>query len=248
AEWPKSIARVLGPQRVWKGARATRLHAAGTGWALVVERDGQIETVETASVIVATPAYAAADLIAELDAAASSALRGITYSSMAVVNLGYRRSQVAHPLDGFGVLAPSCEGRDFLGILWASSLFPPFAPEGRVLTINLMGGSLNPIRADQSREELIAKAIADNQSVIGASGEPEVVNFTRWPYAVAQYNFGHVERIATLERLEKARPGIYFIGSYRGGVGMPKCWRNSVNTAEQVSTYLATRPAMAVAH
>ncbi|NTV65171.1 MAG: protoporphyrinogen oxidase, partial [Oscillochloris sp.] len=64
AEWPKTIARVLGPQRVWKGAKATALHAVGNGWALVVDRDGQIETVEAASVIVAAPAYAAASLVA----------------------------------------------------------------------------------------------------------------------------------------------------------------------------------------
>jgi oxygen-dependent protoporphyrinogen oxidase len=246
AEWPKAIARALGPQRVWRKSRATSLHPVGAGWALVVDRDGQIETLEAASVVVAAPAYAAADLVSELDAGASAALREMTYSSMAVVNLGYRRSQVSHPLDGFGVLAPSCERRNFLGILWASSLFPPFVPEGRVLTINLMGGSLNPIRDDQSREELIARAIADNESVIGASGAPEVVNFTRWPRAVAQYNFGHTERIAVLERLEQARPGLYFVGSYRGGVGMPKCWRNGVNTADQVATFLAARPALAV--
>jgi len=245
AEWPKTIARVLGPQRVWKGARATALHAAGNGWALVVERDGQLETVETSSVIVATPAYAAADLVAELDANASKALRGIPYSAMAVVNLGYRASQITRPVDGFGVLAPSCEGRSFLGILSASALFPSFAPEGRTLTINMMGGSIRPIRADLTDEELIAQAIADNQDVIGATGDPESINFTRWPRALAQYNFGHLDRIATLERLEQARPGLYFVGSYRGGVGMPKCWRNGVNTADQAAAYLTARPAVA---
>jgi len=246
-EWPRAIARALGPQRVWRKARATGLHAAGPGWALVVDRDGQIETIEAASVVIAAPAYAAADLVAELDKAAAAALRDIPYSSMAVVNLGYKRSQVSHPLDGFGVLAPSCERRNFLGLLWASSLFPPFAPEGRVNIIDMMGGSLNPIRDSQSREELIARARADSQAVLGASGEPDVVNFTRWPRAIAQYNFGHVERIATLERLEKARPGLYFVGSYRGGVGVPKCWRNGVNTADQVATYLTSRSTLAVA-
>ncbi|NTW97282.1 MAG: protoporphyrinogen oxidase [Oscillochloris sp.] len=245
AEWPKTIARVLGPQHVWKGARATGLHAAGEGWALVVERDGQVETVEAASVIVATPAYAAADLVAELDAAAAKALRAIPYSSMAVINLGYRASQLSRPVDGFGVLAPSCERRSFLGILSATALFPPFAAEGRALTINMMGGSIRPIRADQTDEELIAQAIADNREILGANGEPEMINFTRWPRALAQYNFGHLERIAALERLEQARPGLSFVGSYRGGIGMPKCWLNGVSTADQVAAYLAARSAVA---
>ncbi|WP_129627999.1 protoporphyrinogen oxidase [Candidatus Oscillochloris fontis] len=245
AEWPKTMAKVLGEQRVWKNARVTTLYPVAEGWTLVVERDGQVETIEAASVIIAAPAYAAADLIAELDPAAAKGLRGIRYSSMAVVNLGYRENQVTRPVDGFGVLAPSCERRNFLGILSASTLFPPFAPAGRVLTINLMGGEINPIRPEQTDDELIARAIADNQAVIGATGTPEVVNLTRWPRAVAQYNFGHTEAMAALENLERTRPGLTFIGSYRGGVGMPKCWRNAVNMAEQVAAYLKNRPAVA---
>lgn len=238
ATWPKAIARALGPRRVWKGARASDLfHEAGL-WRLVVERGGLSETVEARAVIVATPAYVAADLVADLDELAAAALRAIPYSSMAVVNLGYRRDQVAHPLDGFGVLAPSCERRGFLGILWASSLFPPFAPAGRVLTINLMGGSLNPIRPEQTRDELVAAAIRDNEQVLGASGAPEVVNFTRWPKAIPQYNFGHDERIAAVERLEGARPGLHLLGSYRGGVGVPKCWKNGVTLAERLADQL----------
>lgn len=238
AEWPQAIARALGPRRVWRSARASDLfHEAGV-WRLVVERDGRAETVEARAVILATPAYAAAELVDDLDGQAAAALRAIPYSSMAVVNLGYRRNQVAHPLDGFGVLAPSCEGRSFLGILWASSLFPPFAPEGRVLTINLMGGSLRPVRPEQTREELIAQAIKDNEQVIGASGAPEVVNYTAWPRAIPQYNFGHDERIAALEGLERARPGLHFLGSYRGGVGVPKCWKNGVTLADRVADQL----------
>jgi protoporphyrinogen/coproporphyrinogen III oxidase len=244
ATWPQAIARTLGPQRVWKQARASDLFHEDGLWRLVVERaDGPAATVEARAVIMATPAHSAADLVAELDSQAAAALRAIPYSSMAVVNLGYRRNQVAHPLDGFGVLTPSCERRNFLGILWASSLFPPFAPEGRVLTITLMGGSLNPVRAEQSREELIASAIRDNEAVLGASGEPELINYTRWPAAIPQYNFGHDERIAVLERLEQTRPGLHFLGSYRGGVGVPKCWKNAVELADRVGDSLAALPA-----
>ncbi len=243
ATWPQAIAHVLGPQRVWCEARASDLFHEGGIWRLVVERKGGLnETIETRAVVLATPAYAAADLVADLDGAAALALRGIPYSAMAVVHLGYRRSQVPHPLNGFGVLAPSGERRNFLGILWASSLFPPFAPPERVLTITMMGGSINPIHPDQSDDELIASALRDNEAVLGASGKPELVYISRWPRAIPQYNFGHDERIATLERLERARPGLHFVGSYRGGVGVPKCWKNSVGLADAIADSLAGRP------
>jgi oxygen-dependent protoporphyrinogen oxidase len=241
ATWPRAVARALGPRRVWRNARVTDLFNEGGLWRLVVERDGRSETVESRAVILATPAHAAAELVADLDGAAAEALRAIPYSSMAVVHLGYRREQVAHPLDGFGVLAPSGEGKPFLGILWTSSLFPSFAPKGRVLTTTLMGGAIRPIRPEQREADLVAVAVRENEYVLGAGGAPELVHFSRWPHAIPQYTFGHDERIAALERLELARPGLYFAGSYRGGVGVPKCWRNAVELAARVATALATR-------
>lgn len=239
ATWPKAVARALGERRVWRGARVTDLFNEGGLWRLVVERGGRSETVEARAVVLATPAHAAADLVADLDLAASSALRAIPYSSMAVVHLGYSREQIAHPLDGFGVLAPSGEGKPFLGILWTSSLFPAFAPRGKALTTTLMGGSIRPVRPEQSQEELVATAVRENEAVIGARGKPELVHFARWSHAIPQYNFGHDERIAALERLELARPGLHFLGSYRGGVGVPKCWRNAVDLADRVFVGLA---------
>lgn len=241
AAWPRAVARALGARRVWRGARVSDLFGEAGLWRLVVERDGRSETVEARAVIVATPAYAAAELVADLDPAAAAALRGIPYSSMAVVHLGYSREQIAHPLDGFGVLAPSGEGKPFLGILWTSSLFPAFAPRGKALTTTLMGGSIRPVRPEQGEEELVATALRENELVLGARGAPELVHFARWAHAIPQYNFGHVERIAAVERLERARPGLFLIGSYRGGVGVPKCWRNAVELADRVAAGLSER-------
>lgn len=241
AEWPRTIASALGPRRVWCGARATSLRPTGALWHLTVERERMPETVEARAVILALPAYAAASLVDELDVAAATALRGIPYAPVSVVQLGYRREQVGHPLDGFGVLAPSGERRRFLGILWSSSLFAGRAPAGHVLTTTLLGGALNPGLALQSDDDLIATAIAENAAVLQINSAPELTHATRWERAIAQYTFGHDARIAELERLERERPGLHFVGSYRGGVGVPKCWRNAVTVADQLGARLTGR-------
>lgn len=241
AEWPRAIAGALGARRVWCGARASGLRPADTLWQVTVERERMPETVEARAVILALPAYAAASLVEGLDEQAAAALRGIPYAPVSVVQLGYRPEQVGHPLDGFGVLAPSSERRGFLGILWSSSLFAGRAPAGRVLTTTLLGGALAPEIALQSDEDLIATAVAENAAVLQISGAPELAHATRWEHAIAQYTFGHDARIAELERLERERQGLYFLGSYRGGVGVPKCWRNGVALADQVGASLAGR-------
>ena len=58
--------------------------------------------------------------------------------------LGYRREQVAHPLDGFGALVPALERRSILGALFSSTLFPHRAPDGHVALTIFAGGMRQP--------------------------------------------------------------------------------------------------------
>lgn len=110
-----------------------------------------------------------------------------------------------------------------------------------MLTTTLMGGALAPELALQSDADLIAVAVAEHAAVIGAAGDPELAHATRWERAIAQYTFGHDARIAELERLEREQPGLAFLGSYRGGVGVPKCWHNGVALADRMGDQLARR-------
>ena len=45
------------------------------------------------------------------------------------MTVAYRRDQVAHPLDGFGVVVPAIEGRSILAVSFLSVKFPTRAPE-----------------------------------------------------------------------------------------------------------------------
>ena len=47
-----------------------------------------------------------------------------------IVNVAYRRDQVAHPLDGFGAVVPAIEGRSILAVSFLSVKFPRRAPAG----------------------------------------------------------------------------------------------------------------------
>ncbi|WP_322512498.1 protoporphyrinogen oxidase [Chloroflexus sp.] len=238
AEWPRALARALGAGNVWTGRKAVGLRERGGYWEITIDGSGEIETIRARSVIIATPAYAAADLIESLDTNVAGALRSIPYAPVAVVHLGFRRDQLSRELNGFGVLAPSSEKRQFLGILWASSLFPHVAPPDRALTITLAGGAIRPELAEQSEEALIESAIRDNHQLLGISGQPLLTHVTRWRYAIPQYTFGHLERIAAIEQLEQRWPTLQLTGSYRDGVGVPKTWASGVQAGERVAAAL----------
>jgi oxygen-dependent protoporphyrinogen oxidase len=231
ATWPRAYARALGPERVWTGAAATALRPAFGGWQADVRRGTETITVEAGAVVLATPAYVSADLLEGLDVAAAAALRAIPYAPMAVVHLGYPREQVAHPLDGFGLLCPAVERRQLLGILWPSSLFPGRAPAGAVLTTSFIGGARMPQLAARDDEQLLAIARAEHEAILGASGPPLLAHVARWPRAIPQYLAGHGVLVRELERLEAAWPGLRLIGNYRDGVSVEKCWRRGAALA-----------------
>ena len=74
---------------------------------------------------------------------------------------GYRRGDIAHPLDGFGVLVPSEEPHRILGALFNSELYPNRAPEDHCLLTAMLGGSQSPELREASDEELLNIAKED---------------------------------------------------------------------------------------
>ena len=63
---------------------------------------------------------------------------------MASVVLGFRREDVAHPCEGFGMLIPKIEGFKILGTIFSSSLFPNRAPAGHLTLTSYIGGERYP--------------------------------------------------------------------------------------------------------
>ena len=75
-------------------------------------------------------------------------------------------------------------------------------------------------------------------SLVGATNPPVWIDITHWPSAIPQYNLGHVERVRPLEDAERARPGLFFCGSYRGGVSIGDCIQSAHTTADAATRFL----------
>lgn len=238
--WTQAIARFLGPERVWTNTSAVRLRRVGAeGWQVTLLRNGAETVVQAAQVVLAVPAFVAADLAADLDPAAAAALKAIPYPPMAVVHLAYRRADVAHPLDGFGMLCPSGEGRTILGSLWPASLFEGRTPADIVLTTVFVGGARMPEQALLDDPAMIAMVQREQQAVLGVRGDPTMARVVRWPRAIPQYVAGHSERITAVERMEAVQPGLHLLGNYRDGISTVQCWQNGQTLAARIDVELA---------
>jgi oxygen-dependent protoporphyrinogen oxidase len=200
------------------------------------ERQGQLVKAEAKSIVLATPANAAAQLLQDVAPELAALLAEIPYTTIAAVPLAYRREQVARPLDGFGFLAPRGEGLRTLGSIWNSSLFPDRAPDGYVLTNNFIGGETDRDAIQLSDDELRRIVHGDLQAALGLTGAPHRLPITRWTQAIPQYNLGHAARVATIAAALARRPGVYLAGNYLHGVALGDCIRQGKELAAHLPT------------
>lgn len=200
-------------------------------------RNGMPLALHARAVIIATPAPAAAALVAPLDTDAARVLASIVYAPVAIVASAYRREDVAHTLDGFGMLVPSRERRRILGTLFSSSLFKGRAPPGHVLLTTFAGGRRNPEMAAQDDATLAGIVDEELAALLGAR-RPLWTEIVRWPHAIPQYELGHRDRVQRIQQACAKRPGLFFCGSWSDGVSVGDRVTSGHAVADTVERFL----------
>lgn len=200
---------------------ATALKRTPRGWTVSVQSGGSTAAFEHRAVLLAAPAHCLARIA--LDAGAGLTLAPLTevyYPPVASVVLGFRRADVDHPLDGFGMLVPEVEKFRILGTLFSSSLFPNRAPDGHVTLTTYVGGVRAPDVALRPIEELFNLTLTDLATILGVRGSPTFRHAVLYRQAIPQYEVGY-ERFKTLmETIEARAPGIFLAGHYRNGISL----------------------------
>ena len=226
-----ALAAGLG-DRVVTGAAVQRLTRDGAGYRLEMVSGG-----ERAADLVAvcTPAFRAADLLADVAPEAARAAGTIPYAGITVVGLAYPAERVAHDVDGFGFLVPRDQGMRILGCIWTGGAFPPHVPDGTVVLRAMVGGARDPEAVALDEAGAIALARKELEPVLGLSGEPTGTAAVRWPRGIPQYNVGHGERVAAVERGLAGIPGLYVGGNAYHGVGVNDCVRAATALAARIT-------------
>jgi oxygen-dependent protoporphyrinogen oxidase len=195
-------------------------------------------TVEADIVILASPAYAAMEILKDLDSGISKTLSDIPYPHVSVVCFGYKKEKVGHPLNGFGFLVPHIEGRKILGTLWDSSIFPNRASEGYALLRTMVGGAKSPETATLDDEKIISMVFDELRPVLSLKTEPDLIRIYRWEKAIPQYLLGHSKKVRSLEERLRSWPGLYLTGNAYKGIGINDCVENGYKLAEEIAAGL----------
>jgi len=226
-----ALAEKLG-SRVKLGMKVTGITYENNSYTLHSSADN----LEAELVVLATPAYATAEIVGNFDNELSAVLSKIPYPHVSVVCFGYKKEQVRHPLNGFGFLIPHKEKRRILGNLWDSSVFPNRATEGHVLLRAMIGGAKNPEVEAMDDSKLTNVVFDELNSILGLKSDPEMVRVYRWNQAIPQYLLGHSELLHTIDEKLKKYPGLYFTGNAYRGIGINDCIENGYRLAEDIAS------------
>jgi oxygen-dependent protoporphyrinogen oxidase len=215
-------------------AGVTAILKSAKGYTVCLESG---ERLGASAVVLATPAFVSAALLASLVPEAAAELRRISYADVVVYGLGYHRIDVPRLLDGFGFLVPRGEGLRILGVLYASSLFPDQAPEDRVLLRVIAGGSLDPGFAALTEDEALEAVRRDLALSMGITAKPELAERVPWPRGIPQYELGHRARVARVMAALAGR-SLFVTGNAYYGVGLNDCVRDARRVAGAVTESL----------
>ncbi len=210
------------------------LSRVGAQWALA-GAEGLFD-----SVIVATPAWAAAELLGAVDSTLADELSGIPYSSSITVNLLYEGAEFDALPPGFGFLVPVVEGRAMLACTFLHRKFPGRTAAGKTVLRAFLGGSRNAGLLAESDEFLTRLVRKELFEILQISVAPERVEITRWPRAMAQYAVGHKQRQARIQERLTGLSGLRLVGNAYDGIGISDCIR--LGRAAARSLVSATTP------
>jgi oxygen-dependent protoporphyrinogen oxidase len=192
------------------------------------------------AVVIAASPPAAAALLAPLDDEAAATLRGIRCGSSLAVFLGYRRDDVAHPLDATGFVVAREKGDPLAAATFVTSKWEGRAPDGHVLLRAFLGGAghegAGPLGlVEKGDAELAAIARRELSALLGAMGEPVMTRVFRHRAASPQPEVGHLDLMKRVDDRLARFPGLYLAGNGYHGTGIPDCIKQARRVADAIA-------------
>jgi oxygen-dependent protoporphyrinogen oxidase len=185
------------------------------------------------AVLLAVPAPAASGLLRQVHPSLIEGLAGIEYTSTAAVALAYDQAELP---PGHGFLVPQSEGRKLMACTFVHKKFSHRAPGDMKLLRCFFSSSRMPDLLTHSDEALQQFARQELKDILGLTAEPRFAQTFRWDRAMAQYETGHLDRVAEMEKIIAAMPGFHIIGNSFHGIGVPDCIKSARLAVEQVTS------------
>jgi protoporphyrinogen/coproporphyrinogen III oxidase len=229
---PRSLVAAIGDLRVRTSTRATQVVRDGDAFA-VLTADGD---VAADGVVVATPSFAAADVLRDSVLDAARHLDQIRYVSTAVVALVYGGGTADALPDATGFVVPK-ERAPMTAATFVSRKWPDPAFGDRAVVRCFVGAAGSEDVLDAGDKDIVAAVSRHLAALLPLPDRADASSVVRWPRSMPQYGVGHLDRVAAIEAA--LPPGIFVVGNAYRGVGIADTVRGATEVAERVRTHVA---------
>ncbi len=229
-----AAAKRLPQDAIHTNSRVDRITPLPDGGWRVQTSGSASQHIDVDGIVLALPARHCARLLKSVDESLAADLSTIEYGSCALATFGFRRKQIRHPLDGFGVVVPLTENRKILSASFSSVKYPGRAPESDVLIRTFIGGACQNELLDLNDSQLLEIAHTELIDLLGIEGRPRMVHINRQVNAMPQYHVGHLSLVQRITERADKLPGIVLAGNSFQGVGIPHCIHSAEVAVEQL--------------
>ncbi len=240
----EALVAALPPERLHTGNAAAQLTRVPHGGWLVrftgpEAHSCAIGFVPFDHLLLATPVHATQRLLAPIDAAAAALTPA--HASSAVLPTCCWPPATASTFTvppGFGFLVPQL-GSPFssagpnrpklLAGTFTTQKFPDRAPAGARILRVFFGGAMADTLDPQPDRAIAAETWRELGAVLPGLPDPDsaLTSVIRWPRSLPQYEVGHLERMAELDRRVGALGRLDLLGNGYRGVGVPDLIRDA---------------------
>jgi protoporphyrinogen/coproporphyrinogen III oxidase len=183
------------------------------------------------AMLLAVPAYSAAELLRSSLPSVSRDLDKIRFASVASVALSFRKADVPE-LQGSGLLVTSAATKVLSAATWFTEKWGSADPATTVIRC-FVGRAGSQSVLELSDQELSDAAARDLRRIVGTPFPPEAFRVSRWQRGLPEYRVGHLDLIERIEVALRSLPVALAGASYRGS-GIPDCVAQGESAARRL--------------
>jgi oxygen-dependent protoporphyrinogen oxidase len=125
-----------------------------------------------------------------------------------------------------------------LGATWDGYFFPGRNDERHLLVRVLFGGSFDSEIDRVEEGAIVETAKREMAKLLGLDAPPVFTRARLWPRAIPQYELGHNERLARIEKEMERLPGLYLAGNALYGTAFGKAAARGVFCGKSAVEFL----------
>ncbi len=207
-----------------------RLSRSGRHYGLTTLQGRQLEAQV---VVLALPAPGASALLRAFDERISRLLGGIDYPPAILACLGYSKP-VLGDHRGTGFVVHPGSSRPISACTWVDQKFRGRSPPGGSLLRLFISGT-SAVQLISWTDSAVARAArAQLDEMLGIREIPDLTRVYRWATGLPVFAPGHIVRVRSITDQLAQHRGLYLVGNYLDGVGIPDCIRHARSVAGRV--------------